>query len=155
MSAGEADSYIGPDLVVQGKLLGKGSVRIEGRLEGEIALDGVVTLGAAGRIKGPIEADAVSVAGEIEGRVEAKTLIEVHVGGCIFGSARAPEVTVDEGGQITGRIEQTSSAEQQAGESPKPLRDRSVKKTPRPAAAGRLLGKVKARVRSPRRARQQ
>ena len=107
MSAGEADTYIGPDLLVQGKLLGVGRVRIEGRLEGEVVIQGVLTVGASARILAPVTADAVSVAGEIVGSVEALTLVEVHAGGRIDGDVKAPQVTIDEGGQVTGSVEQT------------------------------------------------
>lgn len=147
MSAGEADTHIGSELLVRGTLLGKGSVRIEGRLEGEIDIDGILTLGASARVLAPVRAEAVSVAGEIKGRVEAKALVEVHVGGCIHGDVRAPQVTVDEGGQVTGRIERTSShgvipsepsAAAKADVLEKPLRLRP-------------LGRVKARVRTARR----
>ena len=109
MSAGEADTYIGPDLLVQGKLLGAGRVRIEGRLEGEVVIQGVLTVGTSARIVAPVTADAVSVAGEIVGRVEALTLVEVHAGGRIEGDVRAPQVTIDEGGQVTGNVEELSS----------------------------------------------
>lgn len=147
MSAGEADTHIGSELLIRGKLLGKGSVRIEGKLEGEVDVDGVLTLGASARVFAPVRAEAVSVAGEIKGRVEAKTLVEVHVGGCIHGDVRAPQVTVDEGGQVTGRIERTSpnggmpsepSAAAKKDDLGKPIRLRP-------------LGRVKARVRTTRR----
>jgi cytoskeletal protein CcmA (bactofilin family) len=148
VSAGEADTHIGSELSIRGKLLGKGSVRIEGRLEGEIDIDGVLTLGASARVLAPIHADAVSVAGEIEGRVEAKTLVEVHVGGCIYGDVRAPQVTVDEGGQVTGRIEKTSPTIAMASEPSAEIEETSEIEKPAPL---RPLGRVKARVRATRR----
>jgi cytoskeletal protein CcmA (bactofilin family) len=73
----------------------------------QIDIEGVLTVGATARVVAPVRADAVSVAGEIGGLVRANALVEVHVGGCIDGDVRAPQVTVDEGGQVTGRIERT------------------------------------------------
>lgn len=136
MSAGQADSFIGPNLIVRGKLLGKGSVRIEGRLEGEAAIEGVLTVGAPGSVKGPVRADAVSVAGEIVGCVVATTLVEVHAGGRIQGDVEAPQVIMDVDGRVEGNVKRTVAGRATLLESA--------------YGAARSLGKVKARVRSKR-----
>jgi cytoskeletal protein CcmA (bactofilin family) len=107
VTAGEANAYIGPGLSLRGALLGAGDVRIEGKLEGDIAIEGVLTVGPNAHVQATVEADAVSVAGEIVGRVRARTLVEVHAGGRIDGDVTAPDVTIDQGGEVSGLVERT------------------------------------------------
>jgi cytoskeletal protein CcmA (bactofilin family) len=60
--------YCGPDLDFKGKLFGHGDVRIEGRFEGEVDIDGVITVGPLSRVTAPTV--TVDQGGEISGGIE-------------------------------------------------------------------------------------
>jgi cytoskeletal protein CcmA (bactofilin family) len=120
MSSGDADGYIGPDLLYRGQLLGRGDVRIEGRFEGDIDISGVLTVGAFADVRATVKAVSVSVAGKVLGDVEATALVEVHDGGVIDGDVDAPHVTVDEGGKIVGSDRYFAVDSKRAVESPAP-----------------------------------
>ena len=82
MSSRSAEGVIGPQLVVRGRLDGKGELRIEGVLEGEIDLDGSLVVGPEGTVVGPVRARGVEVSGgflRVE-RLPAAALLDVVAG---------------------------------------------------------------------------
>jgi cytoskeletal protein CcmA (bactofilin family) len=86
-------------------LTGKGEIQIDGRLEGDLALDGVLSVGADGVVLGAVEADVVDVAGHLKGNVVAVEEALVRAGGQIDGDVRSPRVGIDDGGSLHGGID--------------------------------------------------
>ena len=130
----ELSAYVGPPIAFSGRLSGWGNARIEGAFEGDIALEGLLTVGPSGRVRAVVRADTVSVAGEVIGDVEGRTLVEVHAGGRIEGDVTAPEVIVDDGAEITGAIHRTGRIEH-------------TEKVPPPERAVRIGSRVRAKIR--------
>ena len=97
--------YIGPKLVIRGRLSGAGEIRIDGRVEGDVVVDGVVDVGESGVVMAPIEADRVSVGGRVRGPVLASEEVVVRDGGRLEGDVRAPRVAIDDGGELHGGID--------------------------------------------------
>ena len=64
-----SNTVIAKDLIVTGQLRGEGVVQIEGTVEGEVNLKGYVIVTPTGRVKGPVEADVIRVAGQVEGNL--------------------------------------------------------------------------------------
>ena len=64
-----SSTVIAKDLIVTGKLSGEGVVQIEGVVEGEVNLKGYVIVTPTGRVKGPVEADVIRIAGQVEGNL--------------------------------------------------------------------------------------
>ena len=78
-------TVIAKGMTVRGTLRGKGSVQVEGIVEGEISLQGTVTI--AGRAAGPLDAREhlhLTASGDVEGDVKTPSLI-VDDGGCLNG----------------------------------------------------------------------
>lgn len=95
---------LGPGLVARGRLTGRGTLVIEGRVEGEVDLDGRYELAATGESFGPVRAREVVVAGELRGAVDAGAVL-VQVGGRLVGDVRAAEVGIDDGGALHGAVD--------------------------------------------------
>ncbi|MEM9073318.1 MAG: polymer-forming cytoskeletal protein [Myxococcota bacterium] len=96
--------YIGPELTVRGHLTGEGDVVVDGSFEGEMTFQGRLVIGGSGRVRAPISATAVSVAGQLEGNVEAGEVL-VRDGGHLLGDVRAPRVGLEDGGALLGTVE--------------------------------------------------
>lgn len=105
MSSRSAEGVIGPHLVVRGRLHGKGDLRVEGVLEGELELDGSVAVGPDGTLVGPVRAQGVEVAGEVHGDVLASESVAIRAGGRVQGDVRARRVAIDDGAALHGGIE--------------------------------------------------
>lgn len=97
--------YIGPKLVIRGRLSGAGELQIDGKVEGDIVVDGVVDVGESGVVMATVEAERVSVGGRVRGPVLASEEVVVRAGGRLEGEVRAPRVGIDDGGELHGGID--------------------------------------------------
>lgn len=96
---------LGPNLLVHGRLSGKGDVVVDGRLEGDVAVEGTVTIGVNGVVVAAVEAETVIVDGVVQGNVRGSTAVAVRAGGRVEGDVRSPRVAIDDGGTLQGGIE--------------------------------------------------
>jgi len=97
-------TVLGPGINWKGDLRGKGGVRIEGALEGEIAVRGLVIVGETGRVTCKnLKADTVIVAGAVNGEITA-TKIEIRATGRVFGDVIARSFSTDEGAFLRGKV---------------------------------------------------
>ena len=133
-------SYLGPSTSLAGKLRCSESLRIDGRLEGEIHCDHLVAVGETGRVHGNIEGDTVVIGGEVEGDITARRKITLEKTARVTGDLCTPGIVIQEGAQLEGRI----MIGGEAGEAQKPAAaksaaERSVEKpaAPRPAESPR------------------
>ena len=88
-----APSVIGPDLTINGNLISKGEVQIDGEVQGDIHGTHVV-IGEKARITGGIIAEEVIVRGHVMGSVRGKRVMlqsSSHVEGDVFHQRLAVE----------------------------------------------------------------
>ncbi|NLB89344.1 MAG: polymer-forming cytoskeletal protein, partial [Syntrophomonadaceae bacterium] len=79
------ESFIAQGVEVVGELNSKGSIRIDGYLEGKINVQGDIILGEKGHVKGEVKAENMIVAGKIEGNVNTKGRLEITSTGLLLG----------------------------------------------------------------------
>jgi cytoskeletal protein CcmA (bactofilin family) len=97
-------SVLGPGISWKGDLRGKGGVRIEGALEGEIAVRGLVIIGETGRVTCEVlKARSVIVAGSISGQIVAEKL-EIRATGRVYGDVTIQSISTDEGAFLRGKV---------------------------------------------------
>ena len=99
--SGESMSLIGDEAYVHGQISAKGSLRVEGTVEG-IADAMSVEIGRKGRIKGNVAAESVSVAGELVGDVVASRHVEILAQARLIGNVRTPSLRIEDGGFFEG-----------------------------------------------------
>lgn len=93
----QSTTIIAQGITVTGVIRGEGNVQVEGRLEGEINLKGGVTVASGGSVQGPITADGVRVAGEVEGSVTAREHLCLERTGSIHGDVATVSLMVENG----------------------------------------------------------
>jgi cytoskeletal protein CcmA (bactofilin family) len=93
---------------IQGEVGGSSDVRIEGEVEGQVAVQALVVVGAGGAVAGPLHGRVVRVAGRVAGRVTAVERVEVAATGSVEGDLAAPRVVIAEGAFFRGQIEMSS-----------------------------------------------
>ncbi len=104
-------SVIGPGLNWKGDLKGKGGVRIEGTLEGEIAVRGLVVVGETGRIScETLKADSVIVAGYVKGNILCERL-DIRATGRVWGDVVTVTFATEEGAFLRGQIRMEDSVD--------------------------------------------
>ncbi len=108
-------SVIGPGISWKGDLRGKGGVRIEGTLEGEVAVRGLVIIGETGRVTCEmLKADSVVVAGAVKGSIMAERL-EIRSTGRVWGDVVTVSFATEEGAFLRGQIRMEDSIDLDIG----------------------------------------
>jgi cytoskeletal protein CcmA (bactofilin family) len=97
-------SVLGPGISWKGDLRGKGGVRIEGALEGEVAVRGLIIIGETGRVTcEALKAGMVIVAGSVNGQIIAEKL-EIRATGRVYGDVTVQSISTDEGAFLRGKV---------------------------------------------------
>lgn len=104
VSPDRVTSVIGPGVVWKGKLSGKGGVRIEGALDGDINLQGLLVVGETGRVTcETLRANVVVVAGAVRGDITAEK-IEIRSSGRVWGNVVTAAFSTEEGAFLRGQV---------------------------------------------------
>lgn len=100
-------SLIGSGTIVEGKISSDGSVRIDGRLVGDVSSKANVTVGATGNVDGSIQGANVSLAGKVHGTVVASDKLVLETKSIMRGDIKALKLVVDEGAVFDGNCAMT------------------------------------------------
>ncbi len=97
---------VGRGISVQGTVQDAERLVVEGTVEATM-INGLTELAIAhgGIFKGEVEVDEAEVAGTIDGTLTARHALIVRASGRVLGTAKCRRLQVEDGGQITGRIE--------------------------------------------------
>ncbi len=98
-------SVIAADVEITGTIKSAGSVRVDGKLDGELHCTGDAVVGPDARIKGNLSVNAVSIEGAITGNVTAKDRIEMKSTARVTGDIRAKRLSVEDGVTFIGKSE--------------------------------------------------
>lgn len=104
----EIETIIGEDTFFQGNIKSKGSIRIDGRLEGNIVEAAQVIVGAKGYVQGDITAQSVIIGGKVNGNVTATENIELQPGSQLLGDIHTSTLSIGEGAVFEGHCVMTS-----------------------------------------------
>lgn len=108
----EAVTLIGEEAYFHGMLSAKGSLRVEGVVEGDVTDAVSVEIGKKGRIKGNIAAETLSIAGVVEGDIVASRSIEILAQARLIGNVRTPRLRIEEGAIFDGTSAMSSIGEE-------------------------------------------
>ncbi len=100
-----AKNILTSDVEIKGNLKFTGELLFEGKLDGEIQTEGVLTLGDSAVITGNINAQSVVVRGKVTGNINAKEKIEIKAKAELFGDIRATKLVIEEGVTYVGKTE--------------------------------------------------
>ena len=99
------ESVISAEITITGKINGAGHVRIAGRFEGDVHIQGDLTVDAGAKLTGSVHANSVTIGGEIEGNIETAASVEILSTGVLNGDLKAGTLTVASGSRMRGRVE--------------------------------------------------
>lgn len=102
LDASKVETLIGAEATVQGVVSLKGSLRVDGRVEGSISDAQTVVIAPGGFVRGDVSADSVVVGGTVIGNVTATESIEILAEGRVRGDIRCPRLVVEDGGLLNG-----------------------------------------------------
>ncbi|WP_411281521.1 bactofilin family protein [Gemmatimonas sp.] len=97
-------SVIDDELMISGDICTKGTIRVDGRVEGAVHRADTLIIGAGGTVVGNIEAREVVIGGTLHGNLTVSERVEVQATATVRGDIRAEAVQLLEGGAVHGHI---------------------------------------------------
>ena len=98
----QAHTLIGDGAQFSGKLTFEGTVKIDGRFEGEISTTGVLLVGSNAEVRATLSVGSVVISGLVEGDVTATQGVELRAPGHLKGNVTTPELVMDKGVLFNG-----------------------------------------------------
>ena len=96
------ESLIGLNSSFKGDIGTKGTLRIDGTMEGNAAADWII-LGEKASVTGDLTARGIIIGGRVEGNIRAKEIVEIKSKGRVSGDIHSSKLTIAEGGMFDGR----------------------------------------------------
>lgn len=99
---------VGRGISLQGTVQDAERLVVEGTVEATLIHATELSISHGGVFKGEIEVEDAEIAGMIDGTLTVRANLIVRASGRVLGTARCRRLQVEDGGQITGRIEMIS-----------------------------------------------
>ena len=100
-------AYMGEDTIFNGLLNFTGTVRIDGKFEGQVITEDTLIIGETGHLTAEISAGTVICMGYVEGTVIASQKIEIHSTSKVVGNIKSPAFHIELGGVFDGTCDMT------------------------------------------------
>jgi cytoskeletal protein CcmA (bactofilin family) len=108
-------TVIGRGANVVGRIVGAVDLAIHGRVEGDVAVEGEVTVEPEGLVAASVTGRRVTVRGAVKGDVTAEEGIRLEDGARVVGDLRAPRVAITRGALVRGFVQTQGLAEGSGG----------------------------------------
>jgi len=99
------ESLIASGLTIEGKINGKGHVRVAGKFKGDVHVEGDLHIDTDAKVEGQVKAGEVIVNGELQGNIEGAKHVDLKQGGIITGDIKAGTLTVAAGARMRGNVD--------------------------------------------------
>lgn len=99
---------IGDSVVLKGDISDCDRVEVSGQFEGTIK-SGSIQISERGSVKGTLECEVLSIAGNVEGKVTSTNTLEIKAAGKLTGEILYEELIVTSGGTISGSMDKHSN----------------------------------------------
>lgn len=102
-AAQDSVTIISEGVKLDGKLISKGNVRIDGIINGDLQAAGNVTIGPHGEIIGEVKAQVIIIGGKISGTVTANEKIVLESSSNMKGDLITKILVIEEGAVFDGK----------------------------------------------------
>ena len=99
-----SQSIIGPSLQVMGTIENAESLRVEGRVIGDISATSELVIAQGGRVEGDVSASRIVAAGTISGDLRATDELVLVKTAKVIGNVNAPVVVMESGASMDGNL---------------------------------------------------
>ena len=99
-------TIIGEHISIEGSILGKEDLLIEGSVKGSVKLDEChLTVGTKGQVEGEIQAENVTISGRLMGNIQARGKVVITRDADFNGEIKAKHISVEDGAYLKAVIE--------------------------------------------------
>jgi len=136
MAENSGKDILSSDVEIKGSIKFQKELLIDGKVEGEINSDGVLTIGENADIRGEIKTKSITVYGKVQGNITVGERCELKSRCTLQGDLKAARLVIEEGATFVGKSEVTS-----AGGASKPTATRpEIVRNDEPAPAKAAFG---------------
>jgi len=101
-------AYLGSDALFKGTLTFEGTVRIDGKFEGQVNTNDTLVIGETGDMKADVKVGTLVCKGQLNGSVVASKKIELHPASKIKGDIQTPALSIALGAVLDGHLNMTT-----------------------------------------------
>jgi len=121
----------------EGKLSFEGTVRVDGKLTGEIFTDDVLIVGEGAEVNAEVTVGAIVIQGTVRGNITAKRSVEIHSPGRVRGNINTPSLFIEKGVFFDGQCQMDSSGASDTVPAPRHTKkSSSSSSSPNPSTPG-------------------
>jgi len=110
----EITAFLGKGTEFKGVLSFEGTIRVDGRVEGEVLSKDTLIAGDEAHLQGEISVGTIISSGKIVGNINASQKVHILAPGVIEGNIRTPKLIIEEGVTFDGKCEM--AGQKKAGE---------------------------------------
>jgi cytoskeletal protein CcmA (bactofilin family) len=102
-------TIIGRGARVRGRITGTATLEILGLVDGEILVDGDLTVGDSGMVASDLSGRRVVVRGAVKGNVTGEESVHLEDGAKVVGDVKAPRIAIAAGALVRGHVQTAGS----------------------------------------------
>ena len=104
----EITAFLGKGTEFKGVLSFEGTIRVDGRVEGEVLSKDTLIAGDEAHLQGEISVGTIISSGKIVGNVNASHKVHILAPGIIEGNIKTPKLIIEDGVTFDGTCEMAS-----------------------------------------------
>jgi len=108
MAEHSGKDVLSSDVEIKGSIKFQKELLIDGKVEGEINSDGVLTIGENADIRGEIKTKSITVFGKVHGNITVAERCELKSKCTLQGDLKAARLVIEDGATFIGKSEVTS-----------------------------------------------
>jgi len=105
------DTIIGINSKFEGNIESSGTIRIDGKLIGDIKVKGDIYVGKEALIAGNISANNIFISGRVEGNVEANGILKIQSSAKLYGDITVNSLITEEGSVFEGKCKMLTNSQ--------------------------------------------
>jgi cytoskeletal protein CcmA (bactofilin family) len=109
-SSKDMNTFIAKGSEFDGKLTFEGTVRIDGKIDGEIFSKGTLIIGPGANINAKVNVESIIISGNVKGNVTASKKIEMRAPAILKGNVQSPSLVIEEGVIFEGSCKMTAGS---------------------------------------------
>lgn len=102
-------NLIGAGTTVEGKIRTQGSIRIDGKLTGEVHAADNLAVGITGEIEGTVNGRNITIGGKVKGNISSVEKLVLEGKAVVRGDVKAAKLVIDEGAVFDGKVTMTET----------------------------------------------
>jgi len=98
-------SVIGASVLIKGQIHSREDLRLDGEAEGQLHVEGRLTVGSQGKARANITAKEVVMGGTVEGNIEATDRVVLTKESRLMGDVKTAGIVIEDGAYFKGGID--------------------------------------------------